>query len=422
MKIAIVGSGISGLTSALLLNKEHDVIIIEKSSRLGGHTNTVKINFDSEEFFVDTGFIVYNERNYPLFTKLLDYLAIESVVTEMSFSVSDKETSLEFRPTNLKTIFPGGSNIANVHFLYMLTEIPRFNSIAKKALGSEDQTSLGEIIKNHKFTSFLSKYYITPLASSIWSASVDDILKMPVSTYANFMYNHGLISFGNQPIWKTIPGGANRYIDAIVNELKHPPRVGCHIVSVTRDGEKITVEYAGGEREDFDALIIATHANDIKGWLKNLSPLEQSFIDKFRFSKNRALLHLDSSLLPKHREVHSSWNFHVTKERSMGTTITYLMNKLQTIKTKQTILVSLGMDKYIKEEDIINTFHYEHPILDAGAVLGQTMLSQVQGYLNTYYTGAWLGYGFHEDGVKSALEAVKSLYGHKMGKDLHFLK
>jgi len=422
MKIAVIGSGISGLASALLLDKEHDVTLIEKSHRLGGHANTVRLTVDTQEIFVDTGFLVFNQKNYPLFTALLAYLNVDSSDTEMSFSVSDQKSGFEFRPTGLRTIFPDISNLHNLSFLNMLTEIPRFNFFARKAMVSEQSYTLGEIIASHKFSSFLTKYYVTPLASSIWSSSIRDVLEMPVRTYANFMYNHGLISFGNQPTWKTIPGGSKNYVEAIASRLKYPPRIACQSLSVRRDADGIEIGYANSHPERFDAIFIATHANEVLNFLKDPTPAEREFLGKFKFSQNKVLLHLDSSLLPKHERVHASWNFHVTEESSQKATVTYLLNKLQPINIRRPILVSLGMEKFIRDEAVIDTFDYEHPILDQNAVNGQALLGQIQGYKNTYYTGAWLKYGFHEDGLRSALEAVKKFYKKTSDRTYTFLE
>ncbi len=421
MKIAVIGSGISGLASAFLLDKEHDVTLIEKSNRLGGHANTVQITVDDQDVSVDTGFLVFNEKNYPLFTQLLTHLNVGSSDTEMSFSVSDKKSEFEFRPTGFRTIFPDLSNLHNLSFLNMLIEIPRFNFFAKKALESEQELKLGEVITSHRFSSFLTKYYITPLASSIWSSSTSDVLEMPIRTYANFMYNHGLISFGNQPTWKTIPGGSKNYVEAIRSRLKYPPRLSCQPVSVRRDTDGVEIGYPDGHLERFDAIFIATHANDVFDFLKDPSPVEREFLGKFRFSLNKVLLHLDSSLLPRHERVHASWNFHVTEESDQKVTVTYLLNKLQPINTKRHILASLGMEKFVRDEMIIDTFDYEHPILDQSAISGQALLQQLQGCQNTYYAGAWLKYGFHEDGLKSAFEAVKEFYEKTSSKAYTFL-
>ncbi len=419
MKIAVIGSGIAGLSAALLLDKDHDVYLIEKDSRLGGHANTVTIEKEDGTIAVDTGFIVYNERNYPLFTKLLNHLGVSSRPTEMSFSVSDKLLGFEFRPTGFRTLFPAFANLANFPFLYMLSEIPRFNYSVKKAVPT--QLSLGEFIRKHRFSSFFSKYYVTPLASSIWSSSISDILTMPLNVFANFMGNHGLISFGNQPEWRTIPGGSVQYVQAIAASLKNAPRTGAEITSIERRGEKAVLRYRSGSEEEFGAVFMATHADTALGLLKNPTAGEKKALSRFRFSKNKAVLHSDDSLLPAHHAVRGSWNFHVLQNSAQEVTISYLMNKLQPLKSNSDILISLGMEKYIKEDCVIDSFDYEHPVLDQNAVTGQNEIEALQGENRTYYAGAWLGYGFHEDGIRSAYRAIKVFYDRHPGGTGSFL-
>jgi predicted NAD/FAD-binding protein len=419
MKIAVIGSGISGLSTAIFLNEDHDVHLIEKDSRLGGHANTVNIAIQDKPISVDTGFIVYNEVNYPLFTKLLTHLDVVSQPTEMSFSVSEAKNGFEFRPTGLKTLFPSFKNLTNSSFLYMLFEIPRFNESVKKAIS--EQITLGEFIQKYNFSSFLSKYYITPLSASIWSASTEDIMSMPLVTFVNFMTNHGLLSFRHQLQWRTIPGGSIKYVETIASLLKNKPRTNTDLLYIERDEKEVRLYYKNSPEEKFDAVFIATHADTALRLLKNPTEEETRALSKFKFSKNKAVLHSDSSLLPAHKAVRASWNFHILTQSREKVTITYLMNKLQPLETKADILISLGMDRHIREDLVIDSFDYEHPIIDHDALKGQADIEALQGTKNTYYVGAWLGYGFHEDGIRSADKATKEFLRRHFNHSNSFL-
>lgn len=409
MRIAIVGAGVSGLVAAHLLHQLHEITLFEASNYLGGHANTVEVELDDQKLAIDTGFIVYNERNYPLFSRLLERLRVQSQPSDMSFSVSHPARGLEYKPTDIAGLLATASNAIRPSFYKMLAGIVAFNRSARQALMDQDQRLLGGFLEEERFSPHLRDDYIIPLACAIWSASRSDVLRMPLASYARFMENHGLLSFGDQPAWRSVTGGSARYVKSLSKPFADRVRLSSPVTRVTRRQDALEIKTLGGATEQFDAVVLATHADQSLRLLADPTPGEIECLGSISFQENTATLHTDSSVMPKSRRAWASWNYHVP-DADVGTaTLTYHMNRLQSLSSRHEILVTLNQGQRITPDKILASFAYEHPILDAKAVLGKQRLAHIQGFDRVWYCGAWLGYGFHEDGVRSAYEACRSL-------------
>jgi predicted NAD/FAD-binding protein len=413
MRIAVVGSGIAGLTCAHLLHGRHDVTLYELDGRPGGHTNTVEVEIDGTAHAVDTGFIVYNERTYPGFVGLLNHLRVETKDSDMSFSVADECSGLEWRGTSLSTLFAQRRNIANPAFQRMLVDVVRFNRAARRiaAEGADPALTLGEFLDGGVWSRHLVDWYLVPLGSAIWSADPASFARIPMSTFARFFDNHGLLRVGDQPQWRTIDGGAARYVDAILRPLRERLRLGAPVEKVVRRPTDGTVELrtAQGELAEFDHVVLATHSDQALRLLADPSRAEVEVLGAIRYQPNRATLHTDARLLPRTQRAWASWNYHRPQLDPGRATVTYFMNRLQGIESSRPILVTLNRDDDIDPATVISTFEYDHPVLDAAAVRAQSRYDDINGRRGTWFAGAYWGHGFHEDGVQSALRVCRGL-------------
>lgn len=413
MRIAIVGTGISGLTCAHLLGNMHDVTVFEKDTRPGGHTNTVRVDFGDESHDVDTGFIVYNERNYPNLVRLFERLHVRTKPSDMSFSVSDAASGFEWRATSPRTAFAQRRNLLRPSFYAMLADIVRFNRAARELLASEEnpQLTLGEFLDTHGLSDGrLQDWYLVPMASAIWSAQPGAVQRMPARAFARFFDNHGLLSIGEQPTWRTVDGGAGRYVEAIVGPLGDRVRVGLAAEKIVRRPDCVEVLSAAGP-ETFDNVIIATHSDQALALLADASDREAEILSSISYKPNTAVLHTDVHLLPLNKRVWASWNYHRSDADSAGATVTYHLNRLQSIRSRREICVTLNRPEDVDPARVLATLEYAHPVFDLAALRAQTRRSEINGRNRTWFCGAYWGYGFHEDGVRSALEVCSRLGG-----------
>ena len=414
MHIAIVGSGISGLTCAYLLHRGHDVVLYEADDRAGGHSHTHRVDLPDATVNVDTGFLVYNERTYPLFSLLLQQLDVATEPSDMSFSMSDELTGTEWRGTSLSTVFAQRRNLVRPAFLVMLADIARFNRLALRLLEDPpgDEVTLEEVLARHRWSPGFRDWYLVPLGSSIWSASPATFTTIPATTFARFFERHGLLKVVGQPCWRTISGGAQTYVRAILAPLVSEGRVrlGMPVDKVRREGDGVElVGPAGAER--FDHVIMATHSVQALQLLSDPDRVERTVLGAFPYQANRATLHTDASLMPRRRRAWASWNYRRLDRETDRATLTYHVNRLQNISSPTPLLVTLNQDDAIAPESVIARMDYDHPVLGPAAISAQKRHAELNGRRRTWFCGAYWGYGFHEDGVRSAVETCRALAG-----------
>ncbi len=414
MRIAIVGSGISGLVCAHLHDGQHEVTVFEAADRLGGHTNTVEVEVSGEVHRVDTGFIVYNERTYPAFSAMLGHLGVATKGSDMSFSVSDERSDLEWRGTSPSTLFAQRRNLANPAFHRMLLDVVRFNRAARRLAADSEARSdltLGEFLAEGRWSPQLVDWYLVPLGSAIWSADPASFTDIPASTFARFFDNHGLLRLGDQPRWRTVDGGAATYVEAIRAGLRGRVQLRSGVEKVVRRPADGTVELvtADGDLAVFDHVVVATHSDQALRLLADPSAAERDILGSIRYQPNRATLHTDGRLLPRSPRAWASWNYHRMSMPREKATVTYYLNRLQGIDSRLPILLTLNRDEDIDPGAVLASFTYDHPVLDAGAVAAQRRHHEISGRDGISYAGAYWGHGFHEDGVQSALGVSRAL-------------
>jgi predicted NAD/FAD-binding protein len=404
-RIAVVGAGISGLASAYFLNRHHDVVLFEAGSYLGGHANTVDVELEGKRCAVDTGFLVYNEKTYPNLIALLDELGVASIASDMSFGVSMNDGALEWAGTNLDTVFAQRRRLASPAFLRMLRDILHFNGRAEDFLAEceSDGATLGQLLARNCYGDMFRDAYLLPMAAAIWSSSPQDILHFPAATFLRFCLNHALLQVNNRPQWRTVRGGSRNYVQAIAATLPDC-RLNTPISSVRRENSQVIVA-TGAQEEVFDAVILATHAPATLSMMDDASDTERAILGAVRYQPNTAWLHTDASLLPQRRKVWSAWNYLSSRQSdgSQPVCVSYWLNQLQSLPFEQPVVVTLNPPKPPDAKSVLARFEYDHPIMDQAAIDAQRALSQIQGGGGIWYAGAWTGYGFHEDGLKSAL-------------------
>ena len=415
MRIAIVGAGVSGLTCAHLLSRSHDVTLYEADDRPGGHANTVRVDLPDGSFDVDTGFLVYNERNYPGLIRLFDDLGVATKPSDMSFAVCDEVGGLEWKGTSFDTVFAQRRNLVKPAFLRMLADIVRFNRRARALLDqpADPSVSLGDLLETGRWSSQFLNWYLVPMGSSIWSADPGTFLDMPAATFARFFANHGLLEYGNQPAWRTVEGGSKQYVDAILAPLGRAVRLDEPVAKITRTADEVEIHTAGGP-ERFEQIVVATHSDQALALLSDPSPVERDVLGAIRYQANRATLHTDERLLPANRKAWASWNYHRLADQPAAATLTYRMRTLQGIDSRDELLVTLNRDAAIDPANVLRTFDYAHPVYDAAAISAQTRHAELNGRNRTWFAGAYWGYGFHEDGVQSARMVCRGLAGEDL--------
>ena len=403
MKIAVVGSGISGLAAARLLSRGHAVSLFEAAPRLGGHANTVDVSLGGCSYPVDTGFLVYNRATYPGLVRLFEELGVASAPSEMSFSVALDSPAIEWAGTNLDTVFAQRSNLLRPAFLRMLRDVLRFNREAPLAAGA---ATLGEFLAHGRYSSAFRDWYLLPMAAAIWSCPTRAMLEYPFASFARFFRNHGLLQLANRPQWYTVRGGSRQYVERIARGLADV-RLATPVRALRRDR---TQAWVNGER--FDAVVLACHSDQALALLgTDANPAERAVLSAIPYQKNRALLHTDATLLPRNRRVWSAWNYTAGADTPQGRPVSvhYLINRLQPLPFAQPVIVSLNPHREPQEAQVLAEFDYEHPVFNAGVAAAQARLPEIQGVRGTWFCGAWTRYGFHEDGFASALEVARAL-------------
>lgn len=408
MKIAIVGSGISGNSLAHLLSRNHNITLFEKNNRLGGHSHTHEIIIEGKKLKVDTGFIVFNKETYPLFTNLLDSLNVKYEKSNMSFSVFSKENDFEYNGTNLNTLFSQKKNIFNYEFLRMIYEIIKFNKISINLLTSNEDISLGNFLKKNNFSNFFCERYILPMGSAIWSTNIHKILEFPALFFIKFFKNHGMLNINNRPEWLTISGGSKEYVKRLTAPFKKNIKLNCEVKLIERNSKYVTVTHTNG-KDKFDYIFLACHSNEALSLLKNPTQLEKNILSSINYSKNTVTLHTDESVMPKNKLTWAAWNYNIDNKKNMPIALTYNMNILQNLPTNKAVLVTLNDKGKIRHDKIIKKINYSHPLFTINSIAAQSRYNQISGINKTGYAGAYWGNGFHEDGIRSAYNAVSQL-------------
>ena len=415
MKIAIIGSGISGLSSALLLSQKHNITLFESNNRFGGHANTVEIMHKENVIPVDTGFIVYNKLNYPNLVSFFDFLKVETIDSDMSFAVSARDGQLEYSGS-MKGIFAQKKNFFNLKFYRMLKDIIIFFIFGYKyAFQFKESESLGEYVKRCNFSKEFINDHLIPMSSAIWSCPEKEILNFPAKTLLTFFKNHQLINFIFRPKWRTVKGGSKQYVNKVIEKLSSDAKnrliLNSKIKSVYCKNNKIEINFEEST-EIFDKVIMATHPDQTIKLIKNLDEQSTDILRKFKYQKNIVYLHSDNSLMPKNKKTWSSWNY-ISSKNEEKSSLTYWMNLLQKINNSLNVFVSLNPYitpiKSLTYKKII----YEHPIFNTQTNEAQKKMTEIQGKNNIFYAGAWLRYGFHEDGIMSAVN-ISSLLNIKI--------
>lgn len=414
MRIAVIGSGISGNACAAALSAQHDVILYEKRDRTGGHSATVDVDYDGTRIAVDTGFIVYNDLNYPNFVALLDHLGVKTEASDMSFSVSVGNGDVEWAGTSLATVFAQKRNLASPRFLWMLREIMRFNaaSVADLAAGRLAGQSLGDYLSRQRFSRSFIEDYLVPMGAAIWSTPDADLLAFPAETFVRFFRNHRLVNF-DRPIWRTVSGGSREYVGRLVAPLAAAGRLrlGDPVVEVLREPAGVSVRTASGHVDVFDQVVFAAHSDQVLATLADATDEEAAVLSAVRYLPNRVVLHRDAALMPRRRAVWSSWNYlrRSGYDARGPVQVTYWMNRLQNIPERFPLFVTLNPIEPPADALTFATFEYDHPQFDAAAIEAQRRLPSLQGRDRTWFCGAWTGYGFHEDGLASGLAVAERL-------------
>lgn len=421
MKIAIVGSGISGLAVAHALQGRAELTLFEAGSYFGGHTHTVDITLPAAAgpttWGVDTGFLVFNERTYPNLIRLFGELGISTAKTDMTFSVKSADGRgglLEWNGADLNTVFAQRRNLLNWRFLRMLREVLRFNKLATglAAAGADAQLAqpLGQWLDEQRFGTEFRDWYFLPMMACIWSCPTAQMLQFPVATMIRFCHNHGLIQVNGRPQWWTVPGGARRYVEKIVAGIADK-RLNTPVRAIERDAQGVMLSTDHGAQR-FDQVVLATHSDQALALLRQPSADEARLLGAIRYQPNRAVLHTDASVLPESRRAWAAWNYEraaVPERENSRVCLHYLLNKLQPLPFEQPVVVSLNPLQPIAAQHVLGDFEYAHPVFDLGAIAAQKELPSIQGRQRTWYAGAWTGYGFHEDGLKSGLAVAQQL-------------
>ena len=410
MKIAIIGSGIAGLTSAYMLSRRHDISVFEANTCIGGHTHTANVTVDGKPYAVDTGFIVFNDWTYPNFIRLLGQIGVTFKPTEMSFSVCDQSEGFEYNGNNLNSLFAQRRNILSPGFWGMLRDILRFNRQAPLDLQEQRisaEMTLGDYLEAGGYGPRFIRHYIVPMGAAIWSMSLADMLGFPLQFFVRFFKNHGLLSVNNRPQWCVIEGGSSRYIEPLTRSFREQIRLNCPVHGVERDAEGVVIHSTAGT-EAFDKVVFACHSDQALALLADPSPAEQEILGALPYADNDVVLHTDTRLLPDRKLAWASWNYRLTDSAQNQAAVTYDMNILQGIDSATTFCVSLNQTPMIDPLKILARFTYAHPQYSLAAVAAQARWEELNGARNTFYCGAYWANGFHEDGVVSALRVAQA--------------
>ena len=408
MRIAIIGSGISGMTSAYLLSEDHEVVVYEANDYIGGHTNTVDVSLNGQQYAVDTGFIVFNEKTYPNFVKLMKRLDVGWQNSVMSFSVQCDKTGLEFSPSNFNSLFIQRRNLLRPSFYRMLWDVVRFKLDSEDLLNSDDYSiTLSDYLNGKGYSRSFIEHFIIPMGEAVWSADPLKFNEFPALYFAQFFKNHGFLNIKDQPQWLTVKGRSRTYIKPITRSYADQIRLNCPVTSVRRHEDCVEISTKNQPSEKFDQVVIAAHSDQALDLLNDPSDAEQKILGAIPYQENETVLHHDESLLPSKKAAWASWNYHIPKEETGRVAVTYDMNILQSIGAPEEFCVSLNLSKAINPDKIHRKYVYHHPAFDPESLIARQSHAQINGINRTHFAGAYWGYGFHEDGVRSAVEVCK---------------
>jgi predicted NAD/FAD-binding protein len=407
VKIAIVGTGVSGLVCAHRLHPHHDLTVFEAAPRIGGHVNTIEV---APGLAVDTGFIVYNERTYPGFTKLLAELGVETQASDMSFGVRCDRSGLEWASHGLGGVFADPRNLVRPAFLRMLRDLVRFQRDARALLaaGPEEKLTLGDFLAGRGYARELAEHCVVPMGAAIWSAAPERLLDFPAVSFARFFENHGLLSLKGEVRWRVVRGGSARYVEKLVASLSERILTRTPVSAVQRGAGGVDV-IAGGRTRRFDRVILAVHSDQALALLDPPSDTERRVLSAIRYQANEAVLHTDARVMPRRRRAWASWNYRIPPEPRAHVQVTYHMNRLQRLDTAEDYFVTLNDDGAIDPARVVRRIAYAHPVFDADAIAAQRRHAEIDGAGGVHYAGAYWGYGFHEDGLRSALAVCERL-------------
>lgn len=408
--IAVIGSGISGLSAAWLLAKTHQVTLFEKQDRLGGHSNTVLAPTPQGPVPVDTGFIVYNESNYPNLTAFFDHFGVETARSYMSFAVSVGEGQMEYSGEYLWGLFGQRRNIIRPRHWQLVADIMRFFRDAQQQVAlCPDDLTIAQFLNRFGYSQAFIEDHILPISAAIWSTPSRGMLDFPARTFIEFFANHNLLQVTGRPVWRTVKSGSRQYIDKLVGDSPMETVLNAGIASVRRHAQGVEIYFEDGSHRHFDQVIFATHADQTLALLADPTEAEHRVLSAFRYTRNRAVLHSDTSFMPQRRHLWSAWNYLRGSGGEQGLSLTYWMNKLQPLQTKKNLFVTLNPHRPIAPETVMYAVDYEHPLFDANAIAVQPQIHQIQGVNKSWFAGAWMGYGFHEDGIQSGLEVAERI-------------
>jgi predicted NAD/FAD-binding protein len=407
MRIAVIGSGVSGMVAAYRLCREHEVTVYEAGAHIGGHTHTVDVEHRGVNYAVDTGFIVYNDWTYPRFIEILDELDVPWQPSDMSFSVRCEKTGLEYNGTSLNSLFAQRRNFLRPAFLRMIKDILRFNRRAMALLDADDETlSLGEYLERDGYSRYFIDHYIIPMGAAIWSSRPIDMLHFPARFFVEFFANHGFLSVNERPTWRVIRGGSREYVNRLTAPYAGRIRLNTPVAGIQRQRNHVIVRLANGTLESFDQVFIACHSDQALKLLSDPSREEREILGSIQYQSNEGLLHTDTRLMPKRALAWAAWNYHLPIEQYERVTVTYNMNILQSLAAPVQFMLTLNRSGDVDASKVLGRFGYEHPVYTTAGVAAQKRRAEISGPRRTYYCGAYWSYGFHEDGVKSALAAV----------------
>ena len=406
MKIAIIGSGISGNTLAYYLNPHHQITLFESNDRIGGHSHTHHIDIFNQKVSVDTGFIVFNKKTYPNFLKLLHELKVPYENSAMSFSVKDSQKDFEYNGTSLNALFAQRKNFMNPRFYKMISEILRFNKSSIILLSSDEEISLGDYLKREGYSDFFKKYYILPMGSAIWSSNIKTMMEFPAKFFIQFFNNHGMLNINDRPQWLTISGGSINYVNKMIEPFRKKIKLNQNIKYVERKKDHIAIHHKD-RIEKFDWVFFACHSDEALKLIKSPGLHEKNILKAIPYTDNEVVLHYDDHFMPKRKLAWAAWNYHIDDNANSPASLTYNMNILQNLKTEVPLLVTLNPMQKINKKKIIKTLSYAHPQYSLRGMEAQSKYHLISGVNRTSFAGAYWGNGFHEDGVKSALDAIQ---------------
>ncbi|MDX1432016.1 MAG: FAD-dependent oxidoreductase [Gammaproteobacteria bacterium] len=405
MNVAIVGAGIAGLTAASVLARRHRVTVFEAEPRVGGHTNTAAVREGERLIPVDTGFIVFNEPNYPLLCRLFERLGVASRASDMSFSVHCEKSGLEYNGTSLNTLFAQRANLVKPRFWGMLADILRFAGDARERLknGLDDRVTVSDYAASAGYGKAFLEHYLVPLGASLWSCSAERFARFPVRFVMEFLANHGMLEVNGRPTWRTVIGGSSTYLDRLIAPFADRIRLACPVLGVARSGAGVELTLSGNRRERFDEVVLAGHADQSLAMLRDADDDERAVLECFPYQANEVVLHTDPRVLPREPRAWASWNYRIPREPRELVSVTYNMNMLQGIESERTYCVSLNQRAGIDPRRVIRRIRYHHPLFGSGRTHAQSRHRDLLRRRGISYCGAYWGYGFHEDGVRSAL-------------------